>query len=41
MNINFQPFYDYQVGGSLPINAPTYIKRTADHEFYDTLKQGE
>ena len=32
---------DYQVGGSLKINAATYVKRTADMQLYDSLLQDE
>lgn len=33
--------YQYQVGGSLPIESPTYIKRQADDELYQGLKTGD
>lgn len=33
--------YNYQVGGSLQINAPTYVERQADKDFYEGLKSGE
>ena len=35
------PNFSYQVGGSLPINSPTYIYRQADEQFYQGLKAGE
>jgi PAS domain S-box-containing protein len=33
--------YEYQVGGSLPMDAPSYVVRSADRYLYKSLKLGE
>lgn len=33
--------FDYQVGGSLAMDSPTYVVRSGDRNLYKTLKQGE
>ena len=36
LNSNF-----YQVGASLPVDAPSYVQRKADEEFYQNLLDGK
>ncbi len=33
--------YEYHIGGSVPVNSPTYVTRQADSDLYEGLKAGE
>ncbi len=41
MCLNPNSAYDYQVGGSLPLDAPTYVTRQADFDLYNSVLTGE
>jgi len=33
--------FNYQVGGSLPADAPSYVERQCDRQYYDLLMAGK
>ncbi|MBW4448951.1 MAG: AAA-like domain-containing protein [Spirirestis rafaelensis WJT71-NPBG6] len=41
MSFTVQPSYEYQIGGSLPSDSLTYVKRQADEDLYAGLKAGD
>jgi hypothetical protein len=41
MLASYHPQSSYQVGGSLPLNSPTYVRRQADEILFQNLQRGE